>query len=78
MPIFEYRCRSCGKTFEELVFGKEIPACPVCHSSETEKLISRCSCHCASNGGDVPVSSADASSGGCAGCSGGNCAGCGH
>jgi putative FmdB family regulatory protein len=42
MPIFEYKCKKCGKQFEELVSGdrnKAIP-CPSCKSSETEKLMS--------------------------------------
>ncbi|MGA3052238.1 MAG: zinc ribbon domain-containing protein [Chitinispirillaceae bacterium] len=40
MPIFEYRCSSCGQVFEELVFGdrdKKIP-CPACRVDVTEKI----------------------------------------
>ena len=78
MPIYEYRCKSCGHTFEELVSGGEVPACPVCRSAETEKLISRCCCHYGSSGDSgAPVPSGGCS-GGCAGCSGGSCATCGH
>jgi putative FmdB family regulatory protein len=40
MPIFEYACRKCGKQFEELVRGKEQPACPKCKSKDLEKLLS--------------------------------------
>jgi len=42
MPIFEYRCESCGKVFEELINGdrdKQMP-CPDCGSVKTEKLMS--------------------------------------
>lgn len=42
MPIFEYKCESCGNVFEELVNGdrnKEMP-CPDCGSNKTEKLMS--------------------------------------
>jgi putative FmdB family regulatory protein len=42
MPIFEYRCKECGKVFEELISGdrnRSIP-CPSCQSSNTEKLMS--------------------------------------
>ncbi len=42
MPIFEYHCNKCGKTFEELVWGdrnRAIP-CPHCGNQSTEKLIS--------------------------------------
>ena len=45
MPIYEYHCKACNSTFEELVFGDETPSCPKCKSMDTEKLISRCSCH---------------------------------
>ncbi|MFP4416794.1 MAG: FmdB family zinc ribbon protein [Chitinivibrionales bacterium] len=42
MPIYEYRCKSCGKDFEELVTrdsGQPLP-CPSCESNDTEKLMS--------------------------------------
>ncbi|MFW5775101.1 MAG: FmdB family zinc ribbon protein [Chitinivibrionales bacterium] len=42
MPIYEYRCKKCGNSFEELVArdpGKPLP-CPSCKSEETEKLMS--------------------------------------
>jgi putative FmdB family regulatory protein len=40
MPIFEYRCRSCGHAFEELVgrADEKVP-CPQCRA-ETDKLFS--------------------------------------
>ena len=40
MPIFEYSCRKCKNKFEELVRGKEKPACPKCESKDLEKLLS--------------------------------------
>ena len=30
MPIFEYRCEKCRKTFETLVFGNQEVSCPKC------------------------------------------------
>jgi len=40
MPIFEYRCRTCGHEFEELVGRADTEvACPVCEAA-TEKLFS--------------------------------------
>ena len=42
MPIFEYRCKDCGFTFEKIVFGSsdfEIE-CPECHSENVTKLFS--------------------------------------
>lgn len=40
MPLYEYRCRSCGKTFEQLVLGEKEPVfCPECGGG-IEKLVS--------------------------------------
>lgn len=41
MPIFEFRCRECGKTFERLVrSSKEAVDCPSCASPKLAKLLS--------------------------------------
>ena len=40
MPIFEYRCESCGRQFETLVLKGTVPACPQCKSEALEKLLS--------------------------------------
>jgi len=41
MPIYEYRCTSCGKEFEVLVRGSSpAPQCPSCSSSELHKKLS--------------------------------------
>ncbi|ANJ66228.1 FmdB family transcriptional regulator [Halothiobacillus diazotrophicus] len=40
MPLFDYHCTACDKTFELLVFSGEIPTCPTCGSTELEKQIS--------------------------------------
>ena len=76
MPIYEYKCRSCGHSFEELVFGDPLPECPKCHSEETEKLISRCSCRLGGSSSAIDSAPAAPSGGGCSGCAGGNCASC--
>ena len=76
MPIFEYKCQSCGHMFEELVFDDSVPQCPACKSSETEKLMSRCSCHLSAGGVPDTPSAPQSSGGGCSGCSGGHCATC--
>ena len=42
MPIYEYKCRDCGKVFEEIVSlgsNKSFP-CPACTSAKTEKILS--------------------------------------
>ena len=43
MPIYEYRCTECGKTFEEIVSSSAVASlpCPACESKKTEKLMSR-------------------------------------
>ncbi|WP_367359154.1 FmdB family zinc ribbon protein [Syntrophus buswellii] len=43
MPIYEFRCKSCGKDFEVLFFSiseKREVLCPDCNSDEVEKLMS--------------------------------------
>jgi putative FmdB family regulatory protein len=40
MPIFEYRCRKCGVTFEALVRGSDTAACPSCSGADLERLVS--------------------------------------
>ncbi|NLW30118.1 MAG: zinc ribbon domain-containing protein [Fibrobacter sp.] len=42
MPIYEYKCKECGKEFEELVpIGiDKNPSCPSCSSENTEKKFS--------------------------------------
>ncbi len=51
MPIYEYHCRSCGKTFDHLwtsmadaqktaESGETLP-CPACQSGETQRIVSQ-------------------------------------
>jgi putative FmdB family regulatory protein len=40
MPIFEYRCGSCGHEFEMLVLHATTPQCPECKSVELERQVS--------------------------------------
>ena len=42
MPIFEYKCKDCGKTTEVLVASARAkkPACEHCGSKQTEKQFS--------------------------------------
>jgi len=40
MPIYDFRCRSCGRVFEALVRSwDERRACPSCGSEDVEKMI---------------------------------------
>jgi putative FmdB family regulatory protein len=42
MPMFEYRCETCGQRFEKLQKADEAvsSACPECGGTDTTKLIS--------------------------------------
>ena len=40
MPIFDYKCKSCGHTFEALVLRGKEPPCASCGAIELEKLLS--------------------------------------
>ena len=40
MPLYEYCCRSCGRTFEALVRANDVPACPECAGTDLERLLS--------------------------------------
>jgi putative FmdB family regulatory protein len=40
MPIFEYRCESCGHKFEAIVFGEQKAECPKCHTEKLEQQLS--------------------------------------
>ena len=40
MPLYEFACRKCEHTFEELIFGDERVVCPKCASAKLERLIS--------------------------------------
>jgi len=75
MPIYEYRCRSCGKTFELLrpINKANDPAdCPYCGSSDTERAISLFAAVSRGEGGNTR------SLGGspCSGCTATTCTGC--
>ena len=39
MPLFEYRCSSCGAEFEALVRGSDTAACAACGSATLERLL---------------------------------------
>lgn len=47
MPIYEYRCASCGHVFEEIQrFSDPDPdSCPSCKAKEVSRLISKSSFH---------------------------------
>ena len=43
MPLYEYRCKSCGQTFEKMMRWSEaerVQVCPSCQSQNTQKKVS--------------------------------------
>jgi len=40
MPIYEYECRTCHQEFELIVLKDTVIACPSCHGSDLERLLS--------------------------------------
>jgi len=40
MPLYEFSCKKCDHTFEQLVFNGEAVECPECKSSRLERLFS--------------------------------------
>ncbi len=40
MPIYDYKCRTCGHEFELIVLRTTVVACPSCQSAELEQLLS--------------------------------------
>jgi putative FmdB family regulatory protein len=38
MPLYDYKCRGCGRRFEELVKLGETPNCPGCGGNDLERL----------------------------------------
>jgi putative FmdB family regulatory protein len=41
MPLYEFVCKKCDHTFEELVLREsEVVACPECESRKLERLLS--------------------------------------
>jgi putative FmdB family regulatory protein len=69
MPIYEYRCKACGKKFEKLVRGQEKVTCPKCGKGRLDKLFSVFGV----KSGDSFTPSSGSS---CTSCSASSCEGC--
>lgn len=39
MPLYDFRCSSCGEQFEELVSPTTSPPCPSCGAPDPERLL---------------------------------------
>ncbi|MDZ4197751.1 MAG: zinc ribbon domain-containing protein [Kiritimatiellia bacterium] len=66
MPLFEYRCQTCGKDFEALLrSGPETAACPSCGGQKVVKQLSVFSPSVKASGAP-PCAGGACSAGGCA------------
>jgi putative FmdB family regulatory protein len=57
MPLFDYRCRACGHTFEALEFTEaDTPAtCPRCAAAQPERQLSAAAVHTRGGGAPAPL-----------------------
>lgn len=63
MPIYEYRCLSCGTEFEKLVRSSSpSPLCPGCQSSDLQRKLSPFAAH---GGGEASAPAAPSPCGAC-------------
>ena len=77
MPIYEYACTACERTFEKRRMMSQADAeidCPACGSAETSRCLSTFAAFSKGSGGSHAV----AGGGGCEGCATGQCGSCGH
>lgn len=77
MPIYEYACAACERTFEKRRSMSQADAeiaCPGCGSMETKRGLSLFAAFSKGNGDSHAV----AGGGGCEGCASGHCGSCGH
>lgn len=40
MPLYEYKCNTCGRRFEALIYGSMKPVCPKCNGQDLDRLFS--------------------------------------
>ena len=82
MPIYEYRCSNCDRSFEAFVRpGDDGAQCPHCHGSKLTREMSTFAARASNGDGAAAVASAMANSGasngggftGGGGCCGGGC-----
>jgi putative FmdB family regulatory protein len=78
MPIYEYSCADCERTFEKMrpmSRADDAVDCPQCGGSHTQRGLSLFAAFSRGNG---ESSHAVSGSGGCGNCGSHNCGSCGH
>ncbi|HEY6421556.1 MAG TPA: zinc ribbon domain-containing protein [Candidatus Binataceae bacterium] len=76
MPIYEYRCTDCDRSFEALVCaGREDAECPGCHGSHLVREMSVFAARGGNGDGAAAAAQAIASNGGSGARSSGGCCG---
>lgn len=68
MPIYDYQCNACGKTYDVLHKGREIDSdvvCPECGSNRHARLISAASISTGRKPDEVPCGDASRCGGSC-------------
>lgn len=68
MPVYEYTCKSCNKSFEKLLrtMSDEVVPCPSCGSKKTERQLSVFAVSAeSSKGADLPPKCQSCTDGGC-------------
>lgn len=72
MPVYEYKCKSCGHQFDKIRLMREaddLILCVKCQSEDTHRMLSRFNAQ--TEGHSITETSCS-----CGGCSGGSCASC--
>ncbi len=72
MPIYEYKCKTCGLEFELLIYSGDKAKCPVCNSEELFKKVSLPNFV----GGSNNSNSSSLNNNPCGGCTATSCATC--
>ncbi len=76
MPLYEYICLDCGRSFDALRSMKDADKPIKCDKCQSENTSRQLSLFFASSGGKS-IAGANGG-GGCAGCAGGSCSSCGQ
>ncbi len=77
MPIYEYRCDSCDKIFEKLVFREdEEISCPNCGDTRVQRVLSVCGFKTGGDKGAASSRMSGSKGSSCVGCTATSCKGC--